>query len=118
MYVVRAQDFPVEGGGLIRLAHLTNDRANHRLAIVSKDNLIELLDAGKRYARAGQHIAFEYGSLDELFQTYKRLKRLGIRIGLCESHGMSTSMYLHDPDGNTIELRADNFGDWDKSRRS
>jgi catechol 2,3-dioxygenase-like lactoylglutathione lyase family enzyme len=115
MYAVKRQDFTGKDGAVTRVAWLTNDRANHRLTIVSYPELTEM---GTRtgYARAGQHIAFEYGSIDELFQTYKRLKRLGIRIGLCEAHGMSTNFYLRDPDGNTVELRSDNFGDWDKSR--
>ena len=29
---------------------------------------------------------------------------------------MSTAFYYKDPDGNTIELFVDNFGNWDRSR--
>jgi catechol 2,3-dioxygenase-like lactoylglutathione lyase family enzyme len=80
MYPVKQQDFPI-GGGVTRVAFLTNDRANHRLTLVSHPGLTEV-GARANYARAGQHMAFEYGSIDDLFRTYKRLKRLGIRIGL------------------------------------
>jgi catechol 2,3-dioxygenase len=115
MYAVKRQDFPLEDGGVARVAFLTNDRANHRITLVNHPGLTEI-GSRANYARAGQHMAFEYGSIDDLFQTYRRLKRLGIAIGLCEAHGMSTNMYLHDPDGNTVELRIDNFDDWDRSR--
>ena len=30
-------------------------------------------------------------------------------------HGMSTSLYYVDPDGNSVELQVDNFGDWGRS---
>jgi catechol 2,3-dioxygenase len=29
---------------------------------------------------------------------------------------MTTSFYYTDPDGNSVELQHDNFGDWEKSR--
>jgi hypothetical protein len=60
-------------------------------------------------------MAFEYESIDDLFRTDKRLKRLGIKLGTCDAHGISTSIYLPDPDENIVELRIDNLGDWDKS---
>ena len=31
--------------------------------------------------------------------------------------GPTTSFYYLDPDGNSIELQSDNFGDWDASTR-
>ena len=33
----------------------------------------------------------------------------------CLDHGMTFSYYYRDPDGNHVELQADNFGDWAKS---
>jgi hypothetical protein len=30
-------------------------------------------------------------------------------------HGMTMSFYYVDPDGNSVELQADNFGDWAES---
>jgi hypothetical protein len=98
---------------MIKMGFLTNDRANHRITLVTYPGLEDVGRQG--YARAGQHIAFEYDSFDDLFQTYKRLKRIGIEPETCEAHGVSTNMYLLDPDRNVVELRVDNFGDWDKS---
>ena len=31
-------------------------------------------------------------------------------------HGMTLSFYFVDPDGNSVELQADNFGDWGRSK--
>ena len=33
----------------------------------------------------------------------------------CLDHGMTTSLYYRDPDGNFVELQSDNFGDWQLS---
>jgi catechol-2,3-dioxygenase len=62
-----------------------------------------------------QYIAFEYASLDDLLATYVRLKEEGILPLLAADHGPTLSMYYADPDGNSVELFADNFGDWAKS---
>jgi catechol 2,3-dioxygenase len=40
---------------------------------------------------------------------------LGIEPVLTADHGASTAFYYNDPDGNSVELTVDNFGDWDKS---
>lgn len=34
---------------------------------------------------------------------------------MCLDHGMTISIYFVDPDGNSVELQADNFGDWELS---
>ena len=101
------------GAGTVKMGFLSNDRANHRITLVTYPGL---KDVGRQgYARSGQHVAFEYDSWDDLFATYKRLVRIGIPPVSCEAHGPSTNMYLLDPDKNVVELRVDNFGDWDKS---
>ena len=54
--------------------------------------------------------------MDELLDTYERLKAEGIVPHGCLDHGMTTSFYYPDPDGNSVELQADNFGgDWAQS---
>jgi catechol 2,3-dioxygenase len=30
----------------------------------------------------------------------------------CLDHGLTTSFYYADPDGNNVEMQVDNFGDW------
>jgi catechol 2,3-dioxygenase len=44
-----------------------------------------------------------------------RLKGLGIEPHACLDHGMTTSFYYVDPDGNSVELQVDNFGTWEES---
>ena len=94
-------------------AFLTNDEANHRVALVAMD-LFKHDD--ERLTRTGMHHAgFEYPSLDDLLATYLRLKAAGVEPGGCLDHGLTTSFYYHDPDGNSVELQADNYGDWTAS---
>lgn len=94
-------------------AWLTNDRAGHRFAVVTG----KLTDDPEKLSHTGlHHSAFEYSSLDELLGTYLRLKDLGILPHRTVNHGMTTSFYYVDPDGNSVELQADNFADWDTSR--
>ena len=84
----------------------TFDTANHRLALMHLPNFTERVPES-----AGMHhMAFEYDSLDDLMRTYLRLKKIGIVPAACLDHGMTTSFYYRDPDGNYIELQVDNFG--------
>ena len=61
------------------------------------------------------HSAFEYPSMGDLLDTYVRLKALGIEPHASLDHGLTTSLYYVDPDGNSVELQADNFGSWQES---
>lgn len=76
----------------------------------------KLQDDPEKLAHAGiHHTAFEYDSVDDLLATYERLKAKGIEPHMALDHGMTTSIYYVDPDGNSVELQPDNFGDWSKS---
>lgn len=97
-----------EGG-----AFLTNDDANHRIALLSLPAFCD--DEQKAIHSGMHHSAFEYETLDDLLATYLRLKGVGILPGGCLDHGLTTSFYYHDPDGNSIELQVDNYGDWEAS---
>ena len=73
-------------------------------------------DDGEKLAHAGPHrLGFEYDSLDELLATFTRLEAAGDRPHFTVDHGMTTSFYYTDPDGNSVELQVDNFGSWAKS---
>jgi catechol 2,3-dioxygenase len=95
-------------------AWMSNDEANHRIALLAFPNLSD--DPAKDQHTGLHHSAFEYGSIDELLETYLRVKEAGIVPAICLDHGMTTSFYYPDPDGNLVELQVDNFGDWAKSR--
>lgn len=88
-----------------RITFLTFDAEHHRIAIAQSPSLTP-----RRNDAAGvHHIAFTYDGLDSLLATYERLADAGIEPYWCVNHGMSTSMYYRDPDGNQIELQIDNF---------
>jgi catechol 2,3-dioxygenase len=94
-------------------AWVTNDAANHRVGLIAIPQLTK--DAQRSDHVRLQHIAYEYNSLDQLLDTYVRLRDSGIKPLLSADHGATTSMYYADPDGNSVELFVDNFGDWEKS---
>ena len=95
-------------------AWLTNDAANHRLALLTSSKLSD--DAGKLVHTGIHHTAFEYATIDDLLHTYMRLKERGITPHMALDHGMTLSFYYVDPDGNSVELQIDNFGDWGQSQ--
>jgi catechol 2,3-dioxygenase len=54
------------------------------------------------------HIGIKVGdSLDELRAAKRDLERAGITIAGMSDHTVSQSLYLHDPDGNEVELYVD-----------
>lgn len=50
------------------------------------------------------HIAILYPSRAELGDALRRLERAGIPLDGAADHGVSEALYLHDPDGNGVEL--------------
>ena len=94
-------------------AWLSNDDANHRIALLSFPNFVD--DPDKETRTGMHHTAFEYESFDELNDSYLRLRDAGIVPDICLDHGMTFSYYYADPDGNRVELQVDNFGDWARS---
>ncbi len=95
-------------------AWLSNDAANHRLALLASSKMSD--DPDKIVHTGIHHLAFEYATIDDLLNAYTRLKALGIMPHMCLDHGMTLSFYYVDPDGNSVELQVDNFGDWAKSQ--
>jgi catechol-2,3-dioxygenase len=91
-------------------AWLSNDAANHRIALTAFPGFVE--DPDKDMRAGLHHTAFEYAGFEELNESYLRLKAAGIVPAFCLDHGMTLSYYYRDPDGNHVELQVDNFGDW------
>jgi catechol 2,3-dioxygenase len=94
-------------------AWLSNDEANHRIALLAFPNFVD--DPEKETRTGMHHTAFEYGSFDDLNDSYLRLRDSGITPTFCLDHGLTFSYYYTDPDGNHVELQCDVFGDWSKS---
>ena len=53
------------------------------------------------------HFAILYPNRHELAKAVKRVLDNGVRIDGASDHGVSEAIYLHDPDGNGIELYRD-----------
>lgn len=50
------------------------------------------------------HVAILYPSRAALADALRRLMNAGVRLDGAADHGVSEALYLHDPDGNGIEL--------------
>jgi catechol-2,3-dioxygenase len=47
------------------------------------------------------------GGEKELAQLYRQLQEKGVHVELTADHGLSKSLYLHDPEGNRLEIYYD-----------
>ncbi len=50
------------------------------------------------------HVAILYPSRAELADALRRLLEAGVQLDGAADHGVSEALYLHDPDGNGVEL--------------
>jgi catechol-2,3-dioxygenase len=86
---------------------LTFDAEHHRVAFVSPP--------GPRLAERSpltvglQHSAYTFDTLLELLERYEALKAGGLEPFVPIQHGVTTSLYYRDPDGNLAELQVDTF---------
>lgn len=55
------------------------------------------------------HMQLRCPDLPQLFERYERLKSVGVMPHRTANHGPGTSFYYRDPDGNVVELSANNF---------
>jgi catechol 2,3-dioxygenase len=53
------------------------------------------------------HVAFLYPNRKELARALRRLIDHSVQLDGASDHGVSEALYLHDPDGNGIELYRD-----------
>ena len=99
-------------GGSIALrtsnaAFIRFDDEHHRLVIVAEPQHKQL--SNRPVAACIYHIAFTLDSLSDLGTSYEQKKAYGILPHWPVNHGISTSMYYFDPDGNEFEMQVDNF---------
>jgi catechol-2,3-dioxygenase len=90
------------------LAFLTYDDEHHRFAFANLDVLKPGAAALDDRGEIGvNHVAYTYGSVGDLLDTYQRLKRAGIDPYWPVHHGTTLSLYYTDPDGNRMEFQVD-----------
>ena len=87
------------------IAFMTYDDEHHRIAIATMPGMVER----PKHSAGIDHLSFTYESLGDLIATYERLKALGITPHVSVNHGLTTSFYYRDPDGNGVELQIDNL---------
>ena len=92
------------------LTFITYDDEHHRVALLHPP--IPMV-ARTEATAAAHHTAYTFASLDDLLARYEKLRGAGLRPAVCISHGVTTSMYYKDPDGNFVELQIDVFEDPD-----
>lgn len=97
-----------------RIAHeskiitfMTIDEKDHRVAILQIPGLTQQDSSNGTVGMA--HVSFGYANLQDLATSYEQKKARGCLPHWVVNHGMTTSMYYHDPDGNSIETQVDNF---------
>ncbi|MGE0218780.1 VOC family protein [Mycolicibacterium sp.] len=95
------------------IAFLTFDDEHHRLAIAHIPGAAERtpLTVGL------SHTAYTFPTLAGLLDKYEHLRALGIEPRVPVQHGVTTSLYYRDPDGNYVELQIDNFATPDEATR-
>jgi len=73
--------------------------------------IFECADVGVRDRRAVglHHLQIRYRDLGTLFDAFEHLKTVGHRPVESANHGIATSLYYLDPDGNRVELSGMNF---------
>lgn len=87
------------------LCFLTYDQEHHRIALVAPGGLTE-----RTPQTVGMHhAAYSFPSLENLLHRYGELAALGIEPLIPVQHGVTTSLYYQDPDGNMVEFQVDNF---------
>lgn len=94
---------------------MTFDEEHHRLALVALPP--EVLRERTPTTTGLSHSAFTLGSMADLVNRYRALSKEGIEPRVPVQHGMTTSLYYRDPDGNAVELQIDNFASADEATR-
>jgi catechol 2,3-dioxygenase-like lactoylglutathione lyase family enzyme len=97
MEVVAATNNPVPS------KYVTNDEIHHRSSYVCPPGIKR---PERPYAGVG-HVAFAYDTVDDLLETWQRLKDEGIEPLVLTCHSTHWSFYYKDPDLNNVELMAE-----------
>ncbi|GAA2130471.1 VOC family protein [Actinomadura napierensis] len=88
------------------LAFITFDEEHHRIALLKSPTPLERKSPA---TACMHHVAYTFDDLDGLLDRYVLLRDRGITPAVSIAHGVTTSMYYRDPDGNFVEMQIDNF---------
>jgi catechol 2,3-dioxygenase len=87
-------------------------RTHHELLLIEVGPDAAPIPSGRRVGM--YHIGLKIGDTDdELRAAVEELQRAGIELAGASDHTVTHSLYLHDPDGNEVELFVDvESADW------
>ncbi len=100
------------------MAIFSSGRTHHELLLLEIDGVPEYATVSPGLVRHGRkpglsHIGFKIGDRDdELMQAYAELENAGVKIIGTADHHVTHSLYVHDPDGNELELYVDVSEAW------
>lgn len=116
--LARAQLFYQNVVGLQKVAKLfggkavllSGGRTHHELLLIEVGDAPEPEQVPAPGRRVGlYHVGWKIGEgLEAVRQAKQRCEREGVTIEGMADHGITWSLYLRDPDGNEVELYADN----------
>jgi catechol 2,3-dioxygenase len=87
-------------------AAFSSGRTHHELYLIEVGSDAAALPPGRRVGM--YHFGLKVGESDEeLRQVLEHLTRHGVTIAGGTDHGVTHSLYIHDPDGHEIELYID-----------
>ena len=92
------------------LSFITFDEEHHRVALIHPPIALERKSPT---TASMHHVAYTFEGIDDLLDRYVQLRDQGVRPAVCIAHGVTTSMYYRDPDGNMVELQIDRFAEPD-----
>jgi len=97
-----------------RAVALSGGRTHHEILLIEVGQA-EGPPSGRRIGL--YHTGWKVGdTLDDLRAARQRVQQAGYTLSGQSDHGVSKSLYLHDPDGNEVELYIDDPGvDWRNS---
>lgn len=90
------------------LGFITFDDEHHRVAFIKTPVPLEPKTST---TAAMHHAAYTFANIEDLLDRYVELRDKGIRPAVCIAHGITTSMYYRDPDGNMVEMQVDRFAE-------
>lgn len=90
------------------LTFITFDDEHHRVALINPPMPLERKSPT---TAAMHHVAYTFASIDDLLDRYVLLRDQGVVPAVCIAHGITSSMYYRDPDGNLVEMQTDRFAE-------
>jgi len=89
------------------ICFITFDDEHHRMAFVTAPPGV--LAERPPNSTGLAHTAYTFADLASLMERYAELKTAGIEPRVPMQHGLTTSLYYRDPDGQFVEFQIDNF---------